>query len=110
LLEGTEWRLVKLDDTSTFPTGNARQAHLMFRPEGTLTGADGCNSLRGSYKADGAALTIGPVMGTLMACSGLERRFLEALGATKKWKVSGNELTLLDGSDRPVATFEGWQP
>jgi heat shock protein HslJ len=113
MLEGPYWRLKTLGETTPTFTANAREPHLIFYPGGSVAGADGCNTLKGSYRADGEALTIGPLMGTLMACPGLDRldrRFLDALGATKKWKASTNGLTLLDGKDQTVATFEARLP
>jgi heat shock protein HslJ len=113
MLEGPYWRLKTLGDTQPAFAANAREPHLIFYAGGSVAGADGCNTLRGTYRADGDALSIGPVMGTLMACPGLDRldrRFLDALGATKKWKAAANELTLLDAKDQPVATFEARLP
>ena len=113
MLEGPYWRLKTLGDTKPTFAANAREPHLIFYAGGSVAGADGCNTLRGTYRADADALSIGPVMGTLMACPGLDRldrRFLDALGATKKWKAAANELTLLDAKDQPVATFEARLP
>lgn len=113
MLEGPYWRLKTLGEATPTFTANAREPHLIFYPGGSVAGADGCNTLKGSYRADGEALTIGPLMGTLMACPGLDRldrRFLDALGATKKWKASTNGLTLLDGEDHTLATFEARLP
>jgi heat shock protein HslJ len=112
-LENTYWRLKKLGDVEPAFARNAREPHLTFFAGGTVSGADGCNTLRGTYRLDGDALSIGPVMGTLMACPGLDRldrRFLDALGLTKKWKASATELTLVDGKDQPLATFEAGRP
>ena len=113
MLEGPYWRLKTLGDTTpTFAT-NAREPHLIFYPGGSVAGADGCNTLKGTFRADAEVLNIGPLMGTLMACPGLDRldrRFLDALGATKKWKASANELTLLDAKDQRLATFEARLP
>jgi heat shock protein HslJ len=112
-LEGPYWRLTALDSTTPTFAANPREPHLVFFAGGAVAGADGCNTLRGTYRADDEALSIGPVMGTLMACpglDGLDRRFLDALGAVRKWKAAANELTLLDGDDQPVATFEARRP
>jgi heat shock protein HslJ len=109
-LEQTYWRLTKLGTREPNVPVNAREPHLTFLAGGAIAGADGCNTFRGTYKRAGEnALTIGPLMGTLMACPGLERldrEFLDALGATRKWKITAAELTLLDVKDQPVATFQ----
>jgi putative lipoprotein len=113
MLEGPYWRLKTLGETTPTFTANTREPHLIFYPGGSVAGADGCNTLNGTYRADAEALTIGPLMGTLRACPGLDRldrRFLDALGATKKWKASANELTLLDAKDQRLATFDARLP
>jgi heat shock protein HslJ len=113
MLQGPYWRLKTLGETTPTFTANAREPHLIFYPGGAIAGADGCNTLKGTYRTDDEALTIGPLMGTLMACPGLDqldRRFLDALGATKKWKASANELTLLDAKDQRLATFDARLP
>ena len=113
MLEGPYWRLKTLGETTPTFTANAREPHLIFYPGGSVAGADGCNTLKGTYRSDDEALTIGPLMGTLMACPGLDRldrHFLDALGATKKWKASANELTLLDAKDQRLATFDARLP
>jgi len=112
-LENTYWRLRKLGDAEPSFTINAREPHLTFYAGGSVAGADGCNTLRGTYRLDGESISIGPVMGTLMACPGLDRldrRFLDTLGQTKKWKASATELTLLDAKDQVLATFEAARP
>jgi len=109
-LENTYWRLKTLGDSQPALARNAREAHLTFFAGGALAGADGCNTFRGTYKlADENAMTLGPLMGTLMACPGLDRldrEFLDALGAVRKWKITAPDLTLLDAKDQPLATFE----
>lgn len=113
MLQGPYWRLKTLGDTTPTFTANAREPHLVFYAGGSVAGADGCNTVKGTYRADDEALAIGPLMGTLMACpgiDGLDRRFLDALGATRKWKTSGNQLTLLDAKDQRLATLEARLP
>lgn len=108
-LHGTYWRLTHLGETRVSFTPGAREPHLVFQPSGSVTGADGCNTIRGGYRLDGDSLTFAPFMGTLMACPGLEkldRRFLEALGATRTWRVSNTTLTFLDEAQAAVARFD----
>jgi hypothetical protein len=59
-----------------------------------------------------ACVVEGSSAGTVVSEKGdrLDRRFLDALGAAKKWKASANELTLLDANEHPVATFEARLP
>lgn len=109
-LESAYWRLTHLGEEEATFQKNLREPHLVFNAGGTVTGADGCNTLRGSYKGKDGTLTFGPLMGTLMACPNLpdklDNRFREALGNTKKWKATATELTLLNDNDAVVARFE----
>jgi heat shock protein HslJ len=57
----------------------------------------------------GEQLTFSQMAGTLMACpQGMdtEKAFLNALTQVKKWKISGQQLELLDADDRMVAHLE----
>jgi heat shock protein HslJ len=36
----------------------------------------------------------------------VERRFLNALNETKRWKIEGQELKLMDGEGKIIAVFE----
>jgi heat shock protein HslJ len=79
-------------------------------------GADGevdgraCNSYGGPWKADGAALALGPLWQTEMYCSSppgvsdQETAYLEALRSVAGWRVEGGQLTLTDRDGRPVVT------
>ncbi|MCC7034123.1 MAG: META domain-containing protein [Acidobacteria bacterium] len=109
-LESAYWRLTHLGgDEPTFQNSN-REPHLVFYPGGSVTGADGCNTLRGGYTAEGDTLSFGALMGTLMACPGLpnrlDSRFREALGHTRQWRASATELTLLGDKDAVLARFQ----
>jgi len=109
-LESAYWRLTHLGDEEATFQKTIREPHLVFNTGGTVTGADGCNTLRGSYTAKDNTLSFGPLMGTLMACPNLpdklDSRFKEALGNTRKWKASATELTLLGDEDTVLARFE----
>jgi heat shock protein HslJ len=73
---------------------------------GQVGGAGGCNRLSGSYQVNGEQLSLGPVTSTMMACTeGMEteQAFLKALGQVKGWKVTGQQLDLLDSSGKTVA-------
>ncbi|MGE3889913.1 MAG: META domain-containing protein [Vicinamibacterales bacterium] len=109
-LESAYWRLTHLGEDEVTFQKNIREPHLVFNAGGTVTGADGCNSLRGSYTVKDNTFSLGPLMGTLMSCPNLpdklDTRFREALGNAKKWKTTATELTLLDDKDTVLARFE----
>jgi heat shock protein HslJ len=109
-LVGTHWTLVALGDLKpTPPQSGAREPHLVFGVGGSLTGHDGCNALRGGYKAGHDTLSFTNFMGTLMACPGadqVDRRFRDALAATRTWKITEGALTLIDEKGAAVARLE----
>ena len=59
-------------------------ARLEFMREGRLTGYSGCNMLSGTWRMEGEAIRIGPVITTKRMCAGpegeVERRLLASLG------------------------------
>lgn len=108
LLE-THWKLTALGDLEPANRPEGREPHLEFYRGGTVNGHDGCNALRGGYTPNGDSLTFNSFMGTLMACPDqdkLDRRFRDALGLTRKWKIEKNALTLLDDKGTALARFE----
>jgi heat shock protein HslJ len=77
--------------------------------EGEVDG-QACNRYGGPWRADGAAITIGPLDQTEMYCSSppgvteQEGAYLEALHSAAGWRVEGDQLTLTDREGRPVVT------
>jgi heat shock protein HslJ len=73
-----------------------------------VAGFSGCNRLIGSYTLQGDSLRFGQMAGTRMACmSGMEieDKFLKVLGTVAGWRISGNQLQLLDDSKAVAAEF-----
>lgn len=106
-LESTYWKLVRLGDGGAVPGGEP-EAHIIFN-DSSATGRTGCNHMSGSYERNGDALKFGPLITTKMACPDrmdLEQRFLAALGATERWKITGNGLELYNDGGKMVAAFE----
>ena len=87
--------------------GNARPPYIMLEPkERRVRGSGGCNTISGSYRADGGALRLGPLVTTKMACPDAmdaERRFLDALERARGFRVRGETLELLDDAGVPLA-------
>jgi putative lipoprotein len=109
-LVGTYWKLVGLADVKTLDLPGAREPHLVFHASGSVTGSDGCNSIRSGYTWSKESLKLVAIMmGTLVACTlpeRLDRRFREALVITRSWKITDGELTLLDEQGAVLARFE----
>ena len=83
---------------SSVPTGVS--AAMSFFANGTIEGFGGCNNFSGSYTVKGDALTVGPLMSTMMACPDpagtFETQFMTALQNSTKWSVSAGTLDLRD--------------
>jgi heat shock protein HslJ len=111
-LVGPRWRLVELEGQPAIAMAGAREPHLIFSRSDTAArvgGATGCNSMGGSYQADGASLRFSQMFSTKMACVEEDRMrqetaFLNALEAVDRYTVSGETLVLSAG-DRVVAKF-----
>lgn len=107
-IETVFWRLSRLgDEEVTFPPG-AREPHLVFEAGDRVSGADGCNTLRGLYQRSGTAIKIGPLVGSRIACDearGLDARFREAVGSATSLEASATTLDLLDHAGVVVARF-----
>jgi len=107
-LVGPRWMLARIGDQPVAPAPGDRNPYLQFAEGGRLSGDGGCNRLTGAYKQDGAAMTIGPVGRTMMACIGpamdTEQRFVGVLEQVKAWSIDGATLTLTDGT-MPLLQF-----
>ena len=78
---------------------------------GTIAGDAGCNQYNGPAVIDGAAITIGPLMSTKMACAddaatAQEGAYLVALEAATTWEIRGTTLELRDDSGALQVSYE----
>jgi heat shock protein HslJ len=109
-LENTYWKLIALGDQPARVADNIAEPHRLLHPALTqASGSTGCNGFSGSYQLSGDSLQFGQLMSTLRACvdpelNRQERVFLDALGATRTWRITGDTL-LLSGEAGPVARF-----
>ena len=65
--------------------------------------------MTGPYQLTGNQVTFSHMASTMMMCPSemdLEQRFLKALNETKRWKIEGQELKLMDGEGKVAAVFE----
>lgn len=109
-LEGTAWVL------SGIATGDAivntwvdEQITAQFL-DGNMGGSSGCNSYGADYEISGSAITLGEVVGTLMACEdeevmAREAEFLAALQNIATYEIVRNNLTLFDADGNVILTF-----
>lgn len=108
-LSGSYWKLVELGGAPAVSgTDSERAAHIRFHADsGRVYGSGGCNRIAGPYTVAGDSLSFGPMISTKMACaddqaSRQEVAFLSALENTRRYRISGDSLTLL-GADGPLA-------
>ncbi len=108
-VSGVEWTLRELNGSPAPLGAGARAATLQFEADtARAAGFAGCNRWFGSYTLEGRALRFGAVGMTRMACSEgmeLEQQFAAALEATRRYELTGTQLTML-GESGPVARFE----
>lgn len=103
-LTETDWQLVELRGSPAEPGAGNRKPNLVLSPEGQQAGGfSGCNNYTGEYRADGNALSFGPLAATLRACpDGMEQEqsMLRAFEDVASYAIDGDTLTL----ERPDGT------
>jgi heat shock protein HslJ/uncharacterized lipoprotein NlpE involved in copper resistance len=110
-LTNTYWRIVRIGGEEVHATEGRREPHLLLRSgEPRFAATVGCNQMLGGFQAGEATLSFKAGAMTMMACppplDQLEHRFIDALNATKGWRIAGQVLELLDADGKPLALFE----
>ena len=84
----------------------------VFSSDGRVSGTSGCNLYSASLTLDGMALSIGPVLSTLMYCDDTPRgvmkqesTYLQCLEEAASWKIRGEELVIADESGGEILVF-----
>lgn len=96
------WALTEAAGQPVAPTGEAREAHLLFFLPNRLSGSTGCNRLNGTFELTGGdQLKFSPLATTRMLCpepaAAAEIRFVQAMGTVKTYYVTDAALELRDG-------------
>jgi len=108
-LQNTYWKLLELDGQPVVTPEGMREAHIVLATEGySARGHAGCNNFFGSFETAGDALSFSAIGSTMMACpEGMdtEQAFLQTLGDTTRYEISGQFLTLY-ADDRLLARLE----
>lgn len=112
-LTNTRWRMDRLDRETIHPAEGQREPYLLLRNDdkgATYEASVGCNQMAGSYAVSGESLSFSPGPTTLMACAApldaLEKRLQDAMARTRRFRVLGNTLELMDETDGTLALFE----
>lgn len=108
-LQGREWKLSWVEAFPSMPAGVTTPT---LRFEGDRISAQtGCNSAGGTYTVAGDGLTFGNVFSTKRACvehagNQLETAYLGALERTRRFRIAGGQLELLDDAGSVIARFD----
>lgn len=105
-LEGTEWLAEDIGGQGVL---DIVQSTLSVGTDGKISGSGGCNRYFGTATVKDGAVKVGPLGATQMACvpaqMDQERKFLDALSATRSFRIDGGKLILLDAAAKPVLRF-----
>ena len=110
-LAGTEWRLVSFGPSGAevdVVQGTTVTAN--FGEDGRVGGSTGCNNYGGTYEVRGDTISFGRLISTRRACldqnaNEQERRFLAALEAASRFRLSGGRLTIFSDRGRSALNF-----
>lgn len=115
VLEGTLWRLVRIDEQPITATQDARvwPQIRITSADAVVRGATGCNTFSGPYRADGTRVGFGPLSATEAACGDAaladqERRILDILVNADGYRIEGRTLNIMI-QGRPRMRFEVWR-
>lgn len=108
-LIGTYWKLLEVDGHKVVTPEGMREAHLILaEADSRAHGNAACNNFFSQFKVDGDSLAFSAVGSTMMACpEGMdtEQAFLQALGATTRFSISGLFMELFN-EDQLLARLE----
>ena len=111
VLTGTEWRLISFGPSGAEASVVAgTTVTLKFGEDGRASGSTGCNSYGGTYQVRGDNITFGRLISTRRACldqnaNQQEQRFLSALEAANRFRLSSDRLTILSDRGRNALNF-----
>lgn len=112
-LSGTAWDLVEFraDNGSVIAPLHGTAPLIVFGESGTLTGSAGCNLYSASYRINGSAIAVEPVVATAAYPAEAqelvqqEKRYRELLVAAASYRVEDDRLTISGPSGREVLAF-----
>lgn len=111
-LTNTYWRIDLLMSRPVPRMPDLREAHLVLRADAGagFVATVGCNRLIGDYSLGDGTLSLTPGATTLMACpsplDAAERDLRAALAATRRFRIEGQGLELLDDAGRALARMQ----
>ncbi|HEY6194339.1 MAG TPA: META domain-containing protein [Candidatus Eisenbacteria bacterium] len=112
-LANNRWRPVRIGYENVIVLEGQHEPWIQLDPrQKHVTGSGGCNRITGSYQSADSTLRFGPLNTTKMACPTMqtETKFLRALAATRRYRISGSMLELMDARGEPLARLEERNP
>jgi putative lipoprotein len=108
-LGNTRWRPIRIGDRPVTLSAQEREPWIEMDPRSQrVTGSGGCNRISGSYESGRDALRFRGLVSTQMACVSMETEtaFLRALNQTRRYRIIGRSLQLMDDLGRSLAQLE----
>ncbi len=103
-LDGTEWGLFEMNGESI---PEDVEINIIFS-EGQISGQSACNRYFAGYTQEGTTLTFDQAGSSQMYCEGLmdyETEYLQTLSGIKSFKMSSDNLKLLDQTGKAILVF-----
>jgi putative lipoprotein len=98
-LEGTSWVAESIGGE---PVAEGFASTLTFEADDRISGSAGCNGYFGSWGLEGDEVVFGHIGATMMMCPDeqmeQERRFLEALNGTDRFRINAGKLELFSAT------------
>jgi len=108
-LGNTRWRPNRIGDQPVTLSGHEREPWIQMDPRSLrVTGSGGCNRISGTYESGRGVLRFRSLISTQMACVSMdtETAFFRALNQTRRYRIIGRSLQLMDDLGRPLAQLE----
>jgi len=108
-LGSTRWHPIRIGDRAVTLTAHERQPWIELDPRSQrVTGSGGCNRISGDYESGLGILRFRDLTTTQMACASMdtETAFLRALNQTRRYRIIGRTLQLMDDLGRPLAQLD----
>ena len=108
-LGNTRWRPIRIGDRAVVASAHEREPWIELDPRSQrVTGSGGCNRITGDYESGLGVLRFRGLTKTQMACVSMdtETAFLRALNDTRRYRIIGRTLQLMDDLGRPLAQLE----
>lgn len=112
-LAGTSWIVVQLSGQELGEEVGRRPSLQFDAEQERVNGFTGCNRLVGGFDSDESEMSFGELAATRMACPGasvLEVTFTDALKATTRYAIIGNQLELYDAEGVLLVRFVAEKP